>query len=74
MNTEHLIKMVNEISAFFIGEAGNENAPREVAAHIKKYWEKRMRQEIVAHYEKGAAGLNDVARSAISQVAAELKS
>lgn len=65
MNTDLLIKMVNEISAFFDGESGSEQAPKDVAAHIKRYWEKRMRQEIVAHFEKGGAGLSDTALGAI---------
>jgi formate dehydrogenase subunit delta len=71
MNTDLLIKMANEISAFFTGELGAEGAPRDVASHMKRFWEPRMRREIVAHYEKGAAGLSDVARNAVALLAAE---
>lgn len=71
MNTDHLIKMANEISAFFNGESGPEQAPREVASHLKKFWEPRMRREIVSHYENGAAGLCDTARNAVGLLAAE---
>lgn len=71
MNTDHLIKMANEISAFFNGESGADGAPKDVAAHMKKFWEPRMRREIVSHYEKGAAGLNDIARKAVGLLAAE---
>ena len=71
MNTDHLIKMANEISAFFNGESGPEQAPKEVAAHLKKFWEPRMRRQIVTHFEKGAAGLSDVARNAVGLLAAE---
>lgn len=66
MNTDYLIKMVNEIAAFFSGESGPEQAPKDVAAHLKRFWEPRMRREIVAHYRKGAAGLDDVARAAVA--------
>lgn len=71
MNTDLLIKMVNEIAAFFAGESGPQQAPQEVAAHLKKFWEVRMRREIVAHYHKGAAGLSEVARGAVALLAAE---
>jgi formate dehydrogenase subunit delta len=73
MNTDHLVKMANEISAFFAGESGPEQAPRDVASHMKKFWEARMRREIVAHCEKGAAGLNDIARQAVGILAGEAK-
>jgi formate dehydrogenase subunit delta len=43
MNTDYLIKMANEISDFFIGESGAEAAPKEVATHMTKYWDPRMR-------------------------------
>ena len=74
MNTDHLVKMVNEIAAFFAGEAGPQEAPKEVASHMKKFWERRMRLEIVAQYEKGAAGLSEVARAAVALTAQDLKS
>jgi formate dehydrogenase subunit delta len=69
MNTDLLIKMVNEIAAFFAGESGAEQAAQEVATHLKKYWEPRMRAQIVAHLEKGGAGLSDTARGAVSLLA-----
>jgi formate dehydrogenase subunit delta len=71
MNTDYLIKMINEIAAFFAGDAGPEQAPQEVATHLKKFWEARMRSAIVAHYKSGAAGLSDVARGAVALLAAE---
>jgi formate dehydrogenase subunit delta len=71
MNTEHLIKMANEIAAFFAGESGPEQAPRDVATHLRKFWEPRMRREIVAHYREGAGGLNDIARGAVGLLANE---
>lgn len=69
MNTDHLIKMANEISAFFAGESGPAEAPKDVATHMRKFWEKRMREQIVAHYQKGGPGLSDVARGAVKLLA-----
>jgi len=63
--------MANEIAAFFAGESGLELAPRDVATHLRKYWEVRMRREIVAHRRQGGAGLSDVAREAVDLLANE---
>ena len=71
MNTHHLVKMVNEISAFWEGEAGAENAAKAIANHLRHYWDPRMRSEIVAHYHAGAGGLCDAGRGAIALLAAE---
>ena len=71
MNTEHLIKMANEIASFFATESGPEKASQDVAAHFKKFWERRMRTEIVAHYRHGGAGLSDIARGAVELLAKE---
>ena len=65
MNIHHLVKMVNEISAFWEGEAGIAAAPRAVANHLKRYWDPRMRRQIVEHYRGGAGGLCDIGRDAI---------
>jgi formate dehydrogenase subunit delta len=69
MNTHHLVKMVNEISAFWEAEAGAENAPNAIATHLRRYWDPRMRREIVAHYHAGAGGLCDAARGAVALLA-----
>jgi formate dehydrogenase subunit delta len=71
MNIDHLIKMANEIGFFFEGESPPQQAPRDVANHIKRYWEPRMRQEMLAHYARGGAGLTDLGRAAVALIAAE---
>jgi formate dehydrogenase subunit delta len=71
MNIDLLIKMANEIGDFFAGESPPGQAPRDVANHLRRYWEPRMRREIVAHYGRGAAGLSDIARDAVGLLAAE---
>jgi formate dehydrogenase subunit delta len=69
MNAHHLVKMINEISAFWEGEAGLENAPKSVATHLTRYWDPRMRRQIVAHYHAGAGGLCDTGRAAVAILA-----
>jgi len=67
MNLDHLIKMANEISAFWDGEAGSESASKEVAMHLRRYWEPRMRAQIITYLEeRQGAGLTDTAKKAVA--------
>ncbi|MFM1885162.1 MAG: hypothetical protein RL026_319 [Pseudomonadota bacterium] len=68
MNTHSLVTMANDISAFFIGEAGEEAAPAQVANHINRFWDPRMRTAILAHARGSAEGLCAVAKAAALQV------
>jgi formate dehydrogenase subunit delta len=70
MDIENMVKMVNEISLFYEGESGaGQQAAQDVANHIRRFWDPRMRRQIVAHYDQGAHGLEDVARAAVGLVA-----
>jgi formate dehydrogenase subunit delta len=71
MNIDHLIKMANEISSFWEGEAGQQ-AATEVASHLRRYWEPRMRARMITYYEeRQGAGLSDVAKAAVALLAAQ---
>jgi formate dehydrogenase subunit delta len=71
MNIDHLIKMANEISSFWEGEAGQQ-AATEVATHLRRYWEPRMRARMIVYYEeRQGAGLSDVAKAAVALLAAQ---
>ena len=53
-----------------IAHKGAVAGAQSVANHIKRYWDPRMRREIVAHFkEKGGAGLDPIARSAVALLA-----
>ena len=70
MRAERLVSMANDIGQFFNAEADKTVAAQGVANHIKRYWDPRMRREIVAHFkEKGGAGLDPIARSAVALLA-----
>jgi formate dehydrogenase subunit delta len=74
MNIDLLIKMANQITDFWEGEAGEEVATKEVSTHLRRYWEPRMRAQIITYYEeRQGAGLNDVAKKAVALLAAEPK-
>lgn len=74
MNIDLLIKMANEITSFWEGEVGQEKAANEVATHLKRYWEPRMRAQMIGYFEeRQGAGLNDVAKAAVALLAGQAK-
>jgi formate dehydrogenase subunit delta len=71
MNTDLMIKMVNEISAFFAGEDDREQAAREVHTHLLKFWEPRMRAQLLDYYaQRQGAGLSELSIKAVERLAA----
>lgn len=74
MNIDLLIKMANEIGDFFTGATDPQQAARDVANHLKRYWEPRMRAQMLSYYEqRHGAGLSDVAKSAVGLLYAAAK-
>ena len=74
MNIDHMIKMANEITSFWEGEVGQDKAANEVATHLKRYWEPRMRGQMIGYFEqRQGAGLNDVAKAAVALLASQAK-
>jgi formate dehydrogenase subunit delta len=69
MRIDRLVSMANDIGAFFDAEPDKAEASRNIASHLKRFWDPRMRRQIVAHYREGGAGLNAVVRSAVALLA-----
>lgn len=64
MTHDRLTKMANQIATFFDTQPGDA-AAQGTAAHIKAYWDPRMRKAIRAHAEAGGAGLIPTALAAV---------
>ena len=73
MNIEHLVRMANDIGAFFSGEPNREEAARNIHFHLRRFWEPRMRAQIIAHYRAGGAGLDESVRDAVALLVEEAK-
>ena len=76
MNIDLLIKMTNEIGDFFTGVQANDPqaAARDVANHLKRYWEPRMRAQMLKYYEeRHGVGLTDLAKNAVALLQAASK-
>ncbi len=48
MKLEKLITMANQIGAFFEAMPDREQAVADVASHLRRSWEPRMREQILA--------------------------
>jgi formate dehydrogenase subunit delta len=72
MHIEYLIQMANDIAAFFASEASEDIAAAGILEHIHRFWDPRMKAQIIAHYhETGGADLQGAVLSAIRQLADE---
>ncbi len=65
---ENLVKMANDIGAFFAGEPERPVAVHSIADHLKRFWEPRMRTAIIEHNRQGGLGLSDLVREAVQQL------
>lgn len=71
MQHDNLVKMANDISAFFGSDPDHASAVKGMVDHLSKFWEPRMRQAIIAHCQAGGAGLSELSRDAITTLAAK---
>lgn len=55
MSPEKMVTMANQIATFFDTQPGH--APDRIAAHLKDYWEPRMREQLKSYIASGGAGL-----------------
>lgn len=65
MNVEHLVRMANQIGAFFEAEPDPDEVRAGIAQHLKRFWDPRLRRTLVAYAEEGGAGLKEIVRQAI---------
>ena len=73
MKIDALIKMANQIAAFFDGEGGQNPAEAATltATHLRRYWDPRMREQMIAYFQSdGGAGLDETALSGVALLAA----
>jgi formate dehydrogenase subunit delta len=66
MDAHKLVKMANEIASFFEAEPDRAAVLEGVASHLKRFWDPRMRREILRWVdEHQGEGLKDSVRAAI---------
>jgi formate dehydrogenase subunit delta len=61
MKAERLIKMANQIGDFFGAMPDRPQAVKDIADHLRRSWEPRMRRDLFAHIDQeGTAGLSEI--------------
>lgn len=68
MDNSNLIKMANNIGAFFQSEPDRNLAIEGVEQHIRNFWEPRMRKQIGAYIEQGNGELMDIVAEAVKRL------
>ena len=69
MNVRQLVTMANDITNFFASDPDQEAAVEQVANHLKKFWEPRMREAIRRHVSAGGEGMSSIAIRAVKRLA-----
>ena len=61
MDIDNLVRMANRIGDFFEPMPDRAEALQGIATHLKKFWEPRMRREILRHLDAaGGDGLTPI--------------
>ena len=72
MHIDYLIKMANDIGDFFKADPDKDAAAANIHMHIKRFWDPRMRKEIIAHYtQTQGIGLEGQVLAAVKKLAEE---
>lgn len=68
MSRQNLVKMANRIGDFFEAMPDRDRALEDIVDHIRRFWEPRMRREMLEHLDKdGGAGLKDIVLTALTR-------
>jgi formate dehydrogenase subunit delta len=63
--------MANQIGKFFAAQ-GEDKAVPLIADHLVKFWDPRMRREILAHLADGGAGMDPLVRRGVELLPREV--
>jgi formate dehydrogenase subunit delta len=68
MKIDNLITMANQIGSFFEAMPDREEAVADIAGHIKRFWEPRMRRALLGHVDaESGSGLLDIVSEALGR-------
>ena len=67
MKVSTMVHNANQIALFFASYP-REEAIAGVTEHLKKFWERRMRDQIVRYVAQGGSGLHELAREAVKRL------
>ena len=61
METRDMVRMANQIADFFRGYP-HDDAVKETAEHINRFWAPRMRRAFFEHMAKGGEGFDQLVK------------
>lgn len=64
MKPEHMVHKVNQIALYFASYPHDE-AVAGIADHLKKFWEPRMRRQLISYVASGGGGLHELVPPAV---------
>jgi formate dehydrogenase subunit delta len=67
-----MVHNANQIALFFAAYPHDE-AVSGVTDHLKKFWEPRMKRQIIAYVEGGGGGLHDLVQEAVRKLEEDIK-
>ncbi len=68
MEPKTLVHMANRIGEFFQAMPDRNEASQGVATHIRKFWDPRMRRELLAYLDQqGGKGLSEIVLSSLRE-------
>jgi formate dehydrogenase subunit delta len=69
MRIDNLIRMANRIGTFFEAMPDRTQALADIAQHIQRFWEPRMRRQLLAHVEAHQGeGVDPIVLAALRQI------
>lgn len=69
MHIERLVEMANDIAANLAADP--DTAVEAIAFHLHRFWDPRMREQLIGFVAGGGSGLEPTAQSAVLRLAAE---
>jgi formate dehydrogenase subunit delta len=67
MKVEHMVHNANQIALFFASYP-REEALAGVTDHLKKFWERRMLQQLEDYVAQGGAGLHELVLESVKRL------
>ncbi|HUO04429.1 MAG TPA: formate dehydrogenase subunit delta [Candidatus Binataceae bacterium] len=70
MDIRNLIRMANDIGAYFAAYPNHDEAVAGIAAHLRNFWDPRMRRALIDYSnQEGGADLKPIVREAVLALA-----
>lgn len=66
--TQHLISMINQIASNNNYKRNDEETAQVVATHIKKFWARSMKQQILQYASDDGSELSNASKLALTQL------